>query len=120
MKRILVAEDEVTLRMLIVDMLESLDVEVEVAEDGKEALDRILKNPYDLVVLDYMMPHLTGIDVLDRIPTAVRNAFVVVMLTAKTQTKDREDAYARGVDYFMPKPFSPMELFDLVEDILYG
>jgi CheY-like chemotaxis protein len=116
MKKILVADDEDILRILITDTLED-DFVVEEAEDGKEALEKIRANDYDLIVLDYMMPYLTGMEVLEEVRKD-QNDTKVLMLTAKAQDADREKAILKGADYFMSKPFSPMELLALVEDIL--
>ncbi|ANU18463.1 response regulator [Planococcus maritimus] len=116
MKKILVADDEDILRTLIVDTLED-DFEMDEAEDGKEALEKIRATDYDLVLLDYMMPYLTGMEVLEAV-RGEQNDTKVMMLTAKAQDADREKAISNGADYFMSKPFSPMELLSLVEEIL--
>lgn len=116
MKKILVADDEDILRILIADTLED-DFQIEEAEDGKEALQKIRENDYDLIVLDYMMPYMTGIEVLEEVRKE-GNDTRVLMLTAKAQDADREQAIQKGADYFMSKPFSPMELLELVEKIL--
>ncbi len=116
MKRILVADDEDILRILITDTLED-DFEIEEAEDGKEALQKIRENEYDLIILDYMMPYLTGLEVLEEVRKDQNNT-LVLMLTAKAQDADREQAISKGANYFMSKPFSPMELLELVEKIV--
>ncbi|WP_046174311.1 response regulator transcription factor [Domibacillus indicus] len=116
MKKILVADDEDILRMLIVDTLED-DFDITEAEDGQEALNCARTQTYDLIILDYMMPHLTGMEVLETIRKD-GNSTPVLMLTAKAQEADRELAMSHGADYFMAKPFSPMELLSLVETIL--
>ena len=116
MKRILVADDEDILRILIADTLED-DFEIEEAEDGKEALEKIRATDYDLIILDYMMPYLTGLEVLEQVGND-QNDTRVLMLTAKAQDADREQAIQKGANYFMSKPFSPMELLQLVEKIL--
>lgn len=116
MKKILVADDEEILRILITDTLED-DFIIEEAEDGKEALQKIRDNDYDLIVLDYMMPYLTGIEVLEEVRKDQNNT-KVLMLTAKAQDADREKAILKGADHFMSKPFSPMELLTLVERIV--
>lgn len=116
MKKILVADDEDILRILIADTLED-DFEIEEAEDGKEALEKIRKNEYDLVILDHMMPYLTGLEVLEQVRKE-GNDTRVLMLTAKAQDADREQAIQKGADFFMSKPFSPMDLLGLVEKIL--
>lgn len=119
MKKILIADDEDILRMLIEDTLEDSDLgfEIDEAEDGREALDKIVNGSYDLVILDYMMPHLTGMEVLEQLQLASFH-IPVLMLTAKAQEADREQAMQNGAEYFMSKPFSPMELLNLVERIL--
>lgn len=116
MKKILVADDEDILRILITDTLED-DFDIEEAADGKEALQKIRSTDYDLIVLDYMMPYLTGLEVLEAIRKDL-NTTKVLMLTAKAQDADRDNALLKGADYFMSKPFSPMELFTLVDNIL--
>lgn len=116
MKKILVADDEDILRMLITDTLED-DFDIEEAEDGKEALEKIRGNEYDLIVLDYMMPYMTGMEVLEEVRKD-QNSTKILMLTAKAQDADREQAILNGANYFMSKPFSPMALLSLVEDIL--
>ncbi|WP_372868845.1 response regulator transcription factor [Planomicrobium okeanokoites] len=116
MKKILVADDEDILRILIADTLED-DFDIEEAEDGREALEKIRENEYDLIILDYMMPYLTGLEVLEQVRNDQINT-QVLMLTAKAQDADRENAMLKGANHFMSKPFSPMELLELVEKIV--
>ncbi|AIQ30717.1 MULTISPECIES: response regulator [Paenibacillus] len=119
MQKILIVDDEDVLRMLIEDTLEDLeDVEIHTAENGVEALTRLTSDPYDLVILDYMMPEMTGIEVLGELNEELKNKTPIMMLTAKAQEMDRNRAREAGARYFMPKPFSPMELLQIVEGIL--
>ncbi|MFF5994705.1 response regulator [Lysinibacillus sp. KU-BSD001] len=118
MKRILVVDDEEILRMLICDTLEDLDCEIDEAEDGLEALQKINQQTYDLIVLDYMMPNLTGVEVIERLPHHIQEMTPILMLTAKAQEADRQIVLEKGAHYFMSKPFSPVELIGLVEEIL--
>ncbi|MCC2686058.1 MAG: response regulator [Paenibacillaceae bacterium] len=118
MKKILIADDEEILRMLICDSLEDLELEVDTAEDGAVALQLIAANRYDLIILDYMMPRLTGIDVLNQMDDAVKKSTAILMLTAKAQESDRQVAKEAGVHYFIPKPFSPLDLVAAVSEIL--
>lgn len=117
MKKILVVDDEMVLRMLIVDSLEDLNATIEEAEDGLEALLKISETHYDVIILDYMMPELTGIELLEKMDKDKISGTDIIMLTAKTQEKDQQQAKAAGVDFFMKKPFSPMELYELVEEL---
>ncbi|MCH7321180.1 response regulator [Solibacillus sp. MA9] len=118
MKKILVADDEEILRMLICDTLEDLGFEIDEAEDGLDALNKINQQPYDLVILDYMMPNLTGLEVIERIPAQVKENTPILMLTAKAQESDRQIALEKGANFFVSKPFSPIELLSLVEELL--
>ena len=119
MKRILLAEDEEVLRMLVVDTLEDEDYMVDEAADGGEAMELFQNHPYDLVILDYMMPVYTGIEVIEKMRNAETEGHTkILMLSAKNQSYEQEQILQTGADYFMAKPFSPMKLLELVEDIL--
>ncbi|OKL36880.1 response regulator transcription factor [Domibacillus mangrovi] len=118
MKRILVVDDEETLRMLICDTLEDLGYEIDGAEDGEEALKKVSQQSYDLMILDYMMPNLTGIEVIEHLPNEMKQTLSILMLTARAQEADRQVILEKGADYFMSKPFSPVDLIKFVEEIL--
>ena len=119
MKRILLAEDEEVLRMLVVDTLEDEDYIVDEAADGGEAMDLLQNQSYDLVILDYMMPVYTGLEVIEKIRNAeTKEHTKILMLSAKNQSDEQEQILQAGADYFMAKPFSPIKLLELVEDIL--
>ncbi|MCR6108332.1 response regulator [Salipaludibacillus agaradhaerens] len=119
MSKILVADDSDILRMLIVDTLEEEgEWVVEEAEDGREALNKLETGGYDLALLDYMMPEMTGIDVCEKVSPAVKEQTKLVMLTAKAQEKDRQEAREAGIVYFIPKPFSPEELIRIIKELL--
>lgn len=117
--KILLAEDEEVLRMLVVDSLEDEGYEIDEAVDGIEAFEKIQGNLYDLVLLDYMMPGMTGLDVIEKtrkLPD--KQDLKIMMLTAKSQKADQDLARKTGADYFLAKPFSPMELIQIVGEIL--
>ena len=119
MKRILLAEDEDVLRMLVADTLEDEDYMIDEAADGGEAMELFQNQSYDLVILDYMMPVYTGLEVIKQIRnTETEEHTKILMLSAKNQSYEQEQILQTGADYFMAKPFSPMKLLELVEDIL--
>ncbi|WP_391206325.1 response regulator [Psychrobacillus sp. L4] len=119
MKRILLAEDEEVLRMLIVDTLEDENYIIDEAVDGGEAMDFLQNTHYDLVILDYMMPVYTGLEIVEKIRSAETNGHTkVLVLSAKSQAYEQKQIMETGADYFMAKPFSPLKLLELVEDIL--
>jgi two-component system, OmpR family, phosphate regulon response regulator PhoB len=119
LKRILLAEDEEVLRMLIVDTLEDGRYVIDEASDGIEALHLIKENEYDLVLIDYMMPGLTGLEVIEKVRSLPNKQHIkIMMLTAKSQQKDEDRAKTAGANYFLAKPFSPIKLAEIVEEIL--
>lgn len=119
MKRLLVVDDEAVLRMLIVDSLEDLGCTIDEADNAQDALELVNQHVYDVIVLDYMMPGMTGIEFLEKVDKDRINTTAVIMLTAKAQEKDQQQAQEVGVDYFMKKPFSPMALCSVVEEFIH-
>jgi two-component system, OmpR family, phosphate regulon response regulator PhoB len=120
MKKILLAEDEEILRMLIVDSLEDQDYEIDEACDGMEAFECLKNKYYDLVLLDYMMPGMTGLEVIEKVrKIPEKQDLKILMLTAKSQKSDQEKVIEAGANYFLAKPFSPAELVNIVGEILH-
>ena len=119
MQTILLADDEKPLRILVHTTLECSDFRILEASDGVEALETARRERPDLVVLDWMMPLLTGIEVAKRLRQDPATASIpIVMLTAKGQESDREAAAKAGVTAYLVKPFSPLELLDAVQAAL--
>ncbi|USK77499.1 response regulator transcription factor [Peribacillus frigoritolerans] len=120
MKRLLLAEDEEVLRMLVVDTLEDEDYVVDEAADGMEAVQLLESNTYDLIILDYMMPGYTGLEIIEKIQSSeIKNQGKILMLSAKSQQFEQERILKAGADYFMAKPFSPLKLIEKIEVILH-
>ncbi|UCH30729.1 MAG: response regulator transcription factor [Myxococcales bacterium] len=117
--RILVVEDEPDLAELVAVNLRGAGHEVTVSHDGSTALAEIQRSQPDLVVLDVMLPDISGTEVcrrLRRSPQTVR--LPVIMLTARSDEVDRVVGFEVGADDYVPKPFSPRELVLRVEAIL--
>ncbi|WP_318279072.1 response regulator transcription factor [Agrococcus baldri] len=107
--RILVVDDDRDIRDLVAIKLESAGYEVVVRSDGSQALEAALEGAWSLIVLDLMMPGMSGIDVL----RAIRDrgdTTPVILLTARGQEKDIEAGFAAGADDYVTKPFSPRAL----------
>ncbi|MCU0676284.1 MAG: response regulator, partial [Myxococcota bacterium] len=103
--RLLVVDDNEDNRDMLARRLRKRGFEVDVAEDGRSALARIAQGPYDLVVLDVMMPDMSGLDVLTAIrATRSRVELPVLMATAKTESQDVVDALERGANDYVTKP----------------
>lgn len=121
MSKILVAEDEPVLRMLITDTLEDEGYEVDNATDGEEALTKIRGGSYSVAIVDHMMPRMTGLEVISMVrQQSAYPTLKMIMLSAKSQQSDREKAMDIGADVFMAKPFSPKELVRVVGELLNG
>lgn len=119
MAKILLAEDEDVIRMLVLDSLEDEGYDIDEACDGSEALEFVKKYDYDLILMDYMMPGMTGLDVIKEIRRMPKKQMVkIMMLSAKSQKSDQEQVLQEGANYFMAKPFSPLALVSRIEEIL--
>jgi DNA-binding response OmpR family regulator len=119
MARILIAEDEEVLRMLMVDTLEDEGHELHEAADGQVAINQIMENDYDLILLDYMMPLFTGLEVIGKVRNIPEKSDVkIMMVSAKSQQSDKDLVLKSGADYFIAKPYSPLELVQRIEEIL--
>jgi len=111
---ILVVEDEVDLALGVRDALQHAGFQVDVAHDGKLALERLRKGRYDLVVLDLMLPGMNGLDLLRELRKE-RQDIRVLILTALADEEDLLEGFQAGADDYMGKPFSPRELVARVE-----
>jgi CheY-like chemotaxis protein len=119
--RVLVCDNEEPLRALVRGALDLGDYEIVEARDGDESLDLARSCDPDLIVLDMMMPGRSGLEVLAELRAEDRFvATPVIMLTARAQAQDRQAAIDAGVSRFLPKPFSPLELASVVEQLLDG
>lgn len=119
MKRILLADDEENLRMLVHLTLEDPKFEIHEAADGFKALQMARELRPDLVLLDWMMPVMSGIDTAKALRQDPQTTHIpIIMLTAKGQERDKETAAALGVAHYLIKPFSPLDLLAKVENLL--
>ena len=117
MPRILIVEDEPAMRLGLKDNLEFESYEVELAIDGQEGLAKIRNGTFDLVILDVMMPKMSGFDVCK----AMRKMGVItpiIFLTAKSEEIDKVLGLELGADDYLTKPFSLRELIARVKAIL--
>lgn len=115
--RILLVEDEPGLVLTVSDLLVTQGHSVDTAVDGAAGLAKALTNPYDLVVLDVMLPKMDGFEVCRELRRRGRHV-AVLMLTARTQVADRVTGLKLGADDYLPKPFDPAELLARVEALL--
>mgnify|MGYP001573071446 CR=1 FL=1 len=117
--RILLVEDDQSLVELLTWNLEREDFEVEHTADGEEALLLARESPPDLVLLDWMIEGLSGIEVCRRLRRIPDTANVpIIMLTARGEEEDRVRGLETGADDYVTKPFSPRELVARVQAVL--
>lgn len=117
MSRILIVEDEPSMRLGLKDNLEFESYEVEVAINGAEGLEKASNGTYDLIILDVMMPKMSGFDVCKALRKA-GDMTPVIFLTAKSEEIDKVLGLELGADDYLTKPFSLRELIARVKAIL--
>lgn len=115
--RILIVEDEPSMRLGLTDNLEFEGYEVDTASDGKDGLKKILDNEYNLVLLDVMLPNMSGFDVCKAVRKAGKIT-PIIMLTAKGEEIDKVIGFELGADDYITKPFSLRELLARVKAVL--
>ena len=115
-RHVLVADDEAHIGRIIKIKMEQGPFDVTLAFDGQEAIDVLEQEErIDLVVLDLMMPRLSGLDVLDRIRSNEKwKDIPCVILTAAGQEEYERDAREGGANAFLTKPFSPKKLYAMI------
>lgn len=116
---VLVAEDEREIAMMIQYNLESNGFEVEMAEDGDQALVNISERKPDLIIMDWMLPGRTGVEVCQTLRKNEKTSTIpIIMLTARGEETDRLVGLESGADDYIVKPFSPKELIARIKAIL--
>ncbi len=110
-KTVLAVDDDKDILALVEYALRSEGYRVLSAHDGQQALQMVQENAPDLIVMDVMMPEISGFQVLRQIKEdEATQAIPVIMLTAKDEESDILSGWLRGADLYMTKPFDPWEL----------
>lgn len=116
MAKILVIEDETNIAELEKDYLESNGFEVDIEHDGQKGLDLALENTYSLVIVDLMLPNLSGFSIIKKIRE--HKDIPVIVVSAKLKEVDKIRGLGLGADDYITKPFSPGELVARVKSNL--
>lgn len=117
--RILIADDNQANCELLEAYLADLDCEVEIAEDGQQTLDKVASFRPDLILLDVMMPKLSGFEVCKTLKSDPENRrIMILMVTALNELGDIERAVEAGTNDFLSKPVNKVELRKRVENML--
>ncbi len=112
LNRILVADDEESIRWVLSKALKQKGFSVDLAHDGRQALELIKDNCYDLAILDIKMPGITGLDLLDKV-REMNNDLLVVIMTAEASMKNAVEAMKRGAYDYITKPFD-LDVIDAI------
>jgi len=115
--KILIVDDDPNIREVLSVLLSSEGFDVDEAENGKVAVEKIYNDqPVDLMILDIMMPEMDGVEVCARVRQ--HSQVPVLFLTAKSQDQDKVEAYTKGGDDFLVKPFSQTELLMKIKSLI--
>jgi DNA-binding response OmpR family regulator len=118
MQRVLIVDDDPDIRHLVSFNLSQAGFEIATAESGRKALDSVLKQPPDLIILDLMLPDIDGMEVCRTLRQRESSRRLpIIMLTARGEEIDRVIGFELGADDYVPKPFSPRELVLRVKSI---
>ena len=117
MRRVLIIEDDHMMAIALRDGLESEGYQAEVAENGITGLRLASEKNYDLIILDLMLPKLSGYDVCKKL-RAAKNDVPLIILTARSLEVEKVQGLKLGADDYITKPFSLMELFARMEAVL--
>ena len=119
MARILIAEDDADLRLLLRLVLHKAGHRVTEARDGVEALEALTREAFDVVLVDNVMPRMTGVEVLEAVQLLRRpERPLMVVISALATRSDIRSYYVRGADDFLAKPFATEELVGRVQMLL--
>lgn len=115
--KVLVVDDDDPIRNMVVRLLQFSggDLEVDACEDGPSALQKLAAEDFELLLIDYTMPAMSGVEVIQRLRQSQRNAQIpVIMLTARSENHHLIESLEGGASFFLAKPFEPQELLDTV------
>lgn len=115
-KKVFFADDEIAMRFLVTETLEEEGFQVTTVENGMDALQVLQLQQFDVIILDFMMPGKTGVEVCLEIRESKNpnQKVPIILLSAKSRDVDKELARQAGVSIYVTKPFSPIELLDTV------
>ncbi len=117
-KKILIVEDDEAMRSLLKDILDAEGLATEAVSNGSDALQKLMDQPFDLIITDIQMPGLTGLDILPRIKKLQPRAPVIV-ITAFGSEKLRRRSIEKGATGYLEKPVHIHQLRTLIEEMIF-
>ena len=119
-KRVLVVDDEIHIVHVVAIKLRNNGYEVETANNGAEAFEYACRNKPDIIVTDFQMPTMTGMELVEKLRQNEDTKNIpIIMLTARSFAIPKEKQEQLNISNCLSKPFSPRELLSNIEDILY-
>jgi DNA-binding response OmpR family regulator len=119
MSKVVVIDDEPFILMMIEDKLRKSNIEVVALRESRNAIDVIRKEMPDLIILDWMMPEISGIELCKMLKSDPDMFHIpIFMLTAKGQDADEQLGLRCGVARYITKPFSPKVLLEMVQEVV--
>jgi len=109
-KKILIVEDELDIQELMSFYLKKEDFEIETSSNGNQALEKIRKGNFDLIILDIMLPGKSGLEVLKEVRYKLENKVPIIIASARSEDSDIITGLELGADEYLTKPFSPAVL----------
>lgn len=113
--KVLIVDDEELIRNVIKEYCKFENYLVDEASDGEEAINKVEKNNYDIIIMDIMMPKMDGFKAIEQIKS-IKN-IPVIMLSARSEELDKLNGFSIGVDDYITKPFSPKELMARIKAV---
>ena len=113
--KILIVDDEEGIRKVIKEYCDNENYETDEASNGKEALEKLKVNDYDILVLDIMMPQMDGFTMLKELPD--NRKIPTIVLSARGEEYDKLSGFDLGIDDYLTKPFSPKELIARIKAV---
>ncbi len=121
--RVLLAEDHEYNQMYATSLMKEWGFEIDVAKNGKVAIDMVMNKPYDIILMDVQMPILSGIGATKFIRTKLSEplrSIPIIAMTANAIKGDHENCIEAGMDDYIAKPFDPQQLYNKVSNLLYN
>ena len=115
----LIVEDEPEANRLLAMLVQLRGYSTDSAFTGGEALEKIRENPPDIIFLDLMLPDMNGYDICKAVKTRKTTSLIpVVMVTARVAPENRHESYSVGADDYVPKPYTPDQIFQAMSDVV--
>ena len=119
--RVLLVEDNIINSKIVTLALQQLVKSIDLASDGKEALNKFTTNTYDLILMDIEMPVIDGLTATEKIrvlESATNRHVPIIALTANAMIGDKERCLSAGADDYISKPFQPTDLIEKIKQII--